>query len=146
MKVVYKSYSQSEILTLQSILQFNDIETFLLDSHHVHVQPHLALAVGMRIAVGDEDVDSATEIIREYLGKKKTTIKKKKIGRPIDNSQCPECQSNELTIEEVPRTFTSLIVGFLFMIPFVWRRKIVSCQECGVYWFVPKSEIDKRNS
>lgn len=134
MTVIYTAYSQTDALTINSLLRASGIESILLDYHHSTLQSHLILSIGIRIGVPDDKDDEAIEIIEDYERKKRERPSYQHIPSKGVKGSCPQCGSDNIKIEEYPRKLPSLVLGFLFMLPFVVTRKVHRCQDCGTFW------------
>ena len=135
MVVIYTAYSHADALTINSLLNASGVDSVLLDYNHAVLQSHLILAIGIRVGVPEEQKDLATEVIEEYIKKKRTRPPFNR-AQPAENFEgtCPQCGSGNIRIEGYPRKFPSIILGLILMLPLVIRRKVYRCQDCGAFW------------
>jgi hypothetical protein len=111
---------EAEILSGR--LRSEGIETFVLDTHSVSMQPHLAQSLGgIRVQVMRKDLERARTIFSE-------AEKEKVLPDP-----CPRCSSANTELVK-SYSLKSLFNLFTFPISFSLYKRSYRCKDCGDEW------------
>ncbi|CAN5560371.1 hypothetical protein BH09VER1_BH09VER1_38730 [soil metagenome] len=104
-------------------LEAAGIAVFIQDENTVQVDWLLSDAIGgVRVQVGDEDVEAANLILFEDTE-----------APPEDCPMCPFCSSVHTTPDERPRRITVRAI-LLLGLPLLYPRHRWKCTSCGKSW------------
>ncbi len=124
-----------EAMLAKGVLESDGIECFLNDQNIVWVDWFLSNAVGgVKLCVRQEDVKTANNLLNEARTESFDEGGAEEYLQP----RCPNCQSTEVSLEELnkPLAYGSLLLGF----PIPIKRRGWKCHSCGHVWKASDNE------
>lgn len=114
---------------LKAKLESEEIVCFIFDEHTIGINPLYSNALGgVKLKINEEDLEKATEIVREL----NETPYTREDGKEL---VCPKCGS--IHIESGYKSMRSFgavisaIVSFLLLIFPLYRKTVYKCKDCG---------------
>lgn len=118
----YETPEQAHLAKIR--LGFHGLDSFLQDEYLVQIDWLYSNAVGgVRLQVGDEDVDEALEILKVPLEESDES------SYPV----CPNCESGNTHLDGVPKRLACFFMVFISAPIICLGRKMV-CRDCGHSW------------
>ena len=107
----------TEAQLIKSKLDFEGIETMLMDEKTIDSDPLISQAIGgVKLLVNNNDLEKASEIYNE--------IRKYEKNEKGDAIQCPKCNSTKILVANAQRKSI-----FFMLFPFFETRKLI-CNDC----------------
>lgn len=125
-----------EALLAKGGLESAGIEAYLVDDNMVRMDWWYSnLLGGIKLKVRPDDVEAASEILREPIPE---AIEVEGVGS-YEQPKCPECQSLDVSYRQLNKlvSYGSMYLG----IPIPLRTKAWTCQACQYAWEEPSDEI-----
>jgi len=116
-----------EALLAKGFLESAGVESFLIDETTIRMDWLWSnLLGGIKLGVRPEDVETATQILSQEIPEKFSVNE----AAEFDQPRCPQCQSLNISFEDLDKSVA--YAGILFLgLPITVHRRLWKCESCS---------------